>query len=119
MMRSLCTVLFVGAVTFGCAPDRPARTVELTSGDTLGAFPEHDARTAIAAASHGLHSCKTPDGPMEMDAILRFEPSGKVGAVEIAPFDPDVAPCVKHRLTQIEVRPFAGDATTLRARVKL
>lgn len=118
MMRSLFPV-FIVIASFACAQERPARTVELTSGETLGAFPEHDARTAIAAASHGLRACKTPDGPMEMDAILRFEPTGKVSAVEIAPFDPDVSPCVKNRLLRIEVRPFEDDAKTVRTRVKL
>jgi hypothetical protein len=118
MIRSLSSVFVAAVLVAACAQERPARTVELTSGEAQS-FPEADARTAIAAATHGLKTCKTPDGPQEMDATLRFEPTGKVSNVELAPFDPDVSPCVKKRLAEVEVRPFQGEAKSLRTRVKL
>lgn len=119
MMRSLAPVFFVAVLVAGCAPERPARTAELTSGDAPRGFSEADAQTAIAAASHGIKSCRTPDGPKELDVQLRFEPSGKVSHVDIAPFDPEVAPCAKERLAKIELQPFDGVARTIRTRVHL
>lgn len=116
---SLVPVLVVLTSLWACSHAEPPAKTTLTSAVPAAAFPEHDARTAIAAAAHGLSSCKMPDGPQEMNVTLQFEPTGHVSDIEIVPFDPDVAPCVKQRLARVEVRPFEGDAQKLVSRVKL
>jgi hypothetical protein len=103
----------------GAKSDEPAKTDEpATRDDELQPFPAADVRTALRAALPGLHSC-SDGGTHSFDTALRFEPSGKVSKVTVTPPDGPVAKCVRHRLSEIAVTPFKGEAVTVRTPVEL
>jgi hypothetical protein len=87
------------------------------AGSSSVAYAE--AQTALRAAEGGLHSCNASAVPTELDVTLRFEPSGRVGNVDVVPNAGRVASCVRSRLAEITLVPFAGEPVTLRKRVTL
>jgi hypothetical protein len=96
---------------------------ELTAAEAPRPSMRHDdfnvdARTALNAASHGLKTCKTTQGPQKLDATLVFHPSGRVTHVDVEPKGPE-AECVRDKLAHIEVLPFGGSPVTMRTIVKL
>ena len=102
----------------GAEAQAPTSRAE-TTGAEAPAFPEHDARTALNAAWPGLKSCRTEAGPTSVDAVVKFEPSGKVGAVEVKPEAEPVATCVRERLAEIAVLPFSGPPVTMSMHVQM
>ncbi|MBX3258119.1 MAG: hypothetical protein KIS78_23395 [Labilithrix sp.] len=82
-------------------------------------FPRDEARTALRAAEGGLHSCNDGAAPRSLDVTLRFEPSGKVSDVDVAPADDRAAACVRARLSDVSVVPYEGEPVTLRVSVTL
>lgn len=101
-----------------------SKTKSEAEGDR--AFPSDDVGTALRAARGGLGSCNDSTSARSFDVALRFEPSGRVGEVDVAPSrdDParstdDVARCVQRRLSEVSVRSFAGAPVTVRMTVDL
>jgi hypothetical protein len=90
-----------------------------TTGAEEPAFPTEDARTALNAASPGLKSCRHDGGPSSLDASVKFEPSGKVGAVDVKPAAEPVASCVRERLAEVCVMPFSGAPVTMSMRIQM
>jgi hypothetical protein len=109
-------------VTVGCHSggdaQSPTSRAETTAADSA-AFSEHDARTALNAASRGLKSCRTDGGPREVEAAVKFEPTGKVSTVDVKPAAEPVAACVREKLAQVAVMPFQGSAVTMSMQVRL
>lgn len=83
------------------------------------AFPREDARTALRAAEAGLRSCTESPVPRTLHVTMRFEPSGRVSRVEVAPADGRAASCVRSRLSEVAVTPFEGQPVTVRLPVTL
>jgi hypothetical protein len=109
---------------------RDGRAASKTKIESEGdrAFPSDDAGTALRVARSGLGSCNDSNAARSFDVALRFEPSGRVGEVDVVPSrdDParstehdDVARCVQRRLSEVSVRSFAGAPVTLRMTVDL
>jgi hypothetical protein len=113
----LALVAFVGCHSGGDA-QAPTSRAETTGADAP-AFPEQDARTALNAASPGLKSCRDDEGPSAFDASVKFEPSGKVGAVDVKPAAEPVATCVRERLAEVAVMPFSGAPVTMSMRIQM
>jgi hypothetical protein len=90
-----------------------AKTGDDAKGDGMQpSFPAADVRTALLAASRGLRSCG--DGRSHSyKASLRFDPSGRVGRVEVVPSDGPTAACVERRLAEVSVTSFTGEAVTV------
>lgn len=123
MSRSRFLVVAVAFSLAAChsgeEPRDPSSHAQTTSADSRAAFPADDARTALNAASHGLKSCRAAEGPAEVDAAVKFEPSGKVTKVDVTPAAEPVASCVKTKLADVSVMPFAGEPVTMSMRVRL
>ena len=98
--------------------DVPSSRAETTSADSR-AFPADDARTALNAASRGLKSCRDEGSPPTIDASVKFEPSGKVSAVDVKPAEEPVASCIRMKLAEVAVMPFDGEPVTMSMRVRL
>lgn len=96
----------------------PSSSAETTSADSR-AFSEHDAKTALNAASRGLRSCREPSGPSALEARLKFEPSGNVSSVDVKPAAEPVATCVRDKLAAVSIMPFEGQPVTMSMRVDL
>ncbi|MBX3209325.1 MAG: hypothetical protein KF764_30105 [Labilithrix sp.] len=98
------------------SPTAPAGSPTAPAG---GAFPQDEARTALRAAEGGLRSCNDGAVPRSLEATIRFEPSGKVSDVDVAPADDRAASCVRSRLRDVSVVPFTGEPVTVRVSVTL
>jgi hypothetical protein len=96
----------------GDTSERRAKTAREAA---LPPFPRDDVRTALRAAEGGLHSCNQTGTPRTFEAALSFDPSGKVGKVQVIPADR----CVEARLREVEVTPFRGQSTTVRVAMKM
>lgn len=118
LLRIAALGLFVVGCHSGGEAQAPTSRAETTAADGR-TFPEHDARTALAAASRGLKSCRGEGGPSALDAAVKFEPSGKVSSVDVKPAAEPVAGCVREKLAQVAVMPFDGQPVTLAMRVQL
>ena len=128
MLRSRLLLLF--AISFastlvGCrsGADAQSPTPVIAAAETTGAdsnaFPEHDARTALNAASRGLKACRAEGRPSAVDAAVKFERTGKVSTVDVKPATEPVASCVRQKLAEVAVMPFEGEPVTLSMRVVL
>src|SRR5688572_21485827 len=104
-------VASVGCHSGGDAQAPTSRTE--TTGADSSAVAEHDARTALNAASHGLKSCRSENGPATVMVTVKFERTGKVSAIDVRPAVEPVATCVRHKLSQMAVLPFEGDPVTM------
>jgi hypothetical protein len=109
----------------GVAP-RGAKTgaeANATPGVAASTIPYEDARTPLRAAAGGLRSWRPrgkPNAPRAFEALLRFEPSGKVSRVDLTPADgAAAAACVRGRLSEIAVTSFTGDPVTVKMPVRL
>ena len=111
------SLLAVGGCHSGAPAESPTSRAETTSAETR-AFPKDDARTALNAAARGLKSCDG-DASTVIDASLEFEPSGKVGSVEVRPAEEPVASCVRTKLAEVAVMPFDGEPVKMTMRVRL
>lgn len=54
-------------------------------GEEDRAFPRDDVRTALRVARGGLGSCNDATEARSFEVSIRFEPSGRVSKVEVAP----------------------------------
>jgi hypothetical protein len=103
----------------------PTSRAETTGAETRGsasdpgAFPEHDARTALNAASRGLKSCRVAGASSSLEAKVLFEPSGKVSAVDVTPTAEPVATCVRRKLVEVAVMPFTGAPVAMTIQVRI
>lgn len=95
-----------------------AETTETTGADAP-AVQEHDARTALNAASPGLKACGRDGAPTAIDAEVRFEPSGNVSTVEVKPAVEPVATCVREKLEEVAILPFRGEPLTVRMHIRI
>jgi len=94
---------------------------ETNTKTTPGAFPRHDAKTALRAAEGGLRSCRLGHDAWEVEVAVRFEPAGSVSNVDLTPMrgskDTELfktfAACVKERLAEVTVASFSGNAVTM------
>lgn len=87
-------------------------------------FSEIDARTALRVAERGLRSCLPAPRSLELVAVVRFEPTGKVEHVEVSSrsgesVEVSVTSCVESRLGEISVPSFRGKPVTLRTSLSL
>jgi hypothetical protein len=57
--------------------------------------------------------------PRPFEATLRFDPSGRVGKVDVSPPDGRVASCIRSRLGEVTLRSFEGDPVTARMAFEL
>lgn len=117
-MSRLRSFLPIVAFLVGCHADRPAETTT-TSGTAAHPFPQDDAKTALVAAAKSAHVCRQAGEPAAFDVNVRFEPSGRVSQVTVAPMDGAEAACVKGKMTDVAVMPFEGAAVTLPVRVTM
>ena len=122
---SLFAILPACASAPASEPPRLAST-ELTAGQPetsdvqrAASFPREDAVTALRAAEGGLRSCNESAAPGVVDVTLRFEPSGKVSHVDVAPAEGIIVACVQERLRQVSVMSFDGEPATFHTTVKL
>jgi hypothetical protein len=92
------------------------------------AFPRDDAKVALRAAEGGLRSCRLGHDAWEVEVMVKFEPtSGNVSNVDVTPMRGSretelfktFESCVKSRLTEVAVTPFAGNAVTMTVPMKL
>ena len=113
----LALFAFVGCHSGGEA-QAPSSVAETTAADAP-ASPEQDARTALNAAAPGLKSCLKGAEPSSVEAAIKFEPSGKVGAVDVKPAVEPVASCVRAKLAEVAVMPFSGAPVTISMRIQL
>lgn len=97
----------------------PSSRAETTAADAPSASPEQDARTALNAAAPGLKSCLKGSEASSIDATIKFEPSGKVGAVDVKPAVEPVASCVRSKLADVAVMPFSGAPVTISMRIQV
>ena len=122
MLRSRLLLLFAIVASVACHSgtdaQSPTSRAETTGADSHG-FHEHDARTALNAASRGLRSCRAEGGPSTVDATVKFEPSGKVSKIDVTPASEPVASCVKTKLAEVSVLPFDGEPITMAMMVRL
>ncbi len=84
-------------------------------------FPRDDAKTALRAAQGGLRSCRAIASDFSpLEATLRFEPSGKVSRVDVAPptANAETASCVRSRLAEISIPKFTGDPVIVKMPVR-
>lgn len=106
----------------GCAsaPAPALAAPEQTVTSSSLALSQVDAKTALSAARPNLRSCRRNHGatPVVFDATLKFEPSGKVSRVLIAPAGP-VADCVRADLTQVEIPSFDGAPVEVEMQITL
>lgn len=116
---------FAALFFVGCHSGEEARTpasqseTTYTTGADARAFPEHDARTALNAASRGLKSCRRAAGPSALEAKVKFEPSGNVSNVDVSPAAEPVATCVRQKLASVSVMPFEGEPVTMAVHVQM
>jgi hypothetical protein len=123
MLRSRLLLRIAALALVGChsgeEAQAPSSRAETTSAATP-AFPEHDARTALNAASPGLKSCRAEGAaPAAIDVAVTFAPSGKVSAVDVKTEDMTVATCVRAKLSEIAVMSFNGAPVTISMRMQL
>jgi hypothetical protein len=126
-LLSFVTFCLLLAACGSASSSRPASSAtELTAARTgqgdvreASTFPRDDAATALRAAEGGLRSCNDSAVPRPFEVTLHFDPSGKVGKVDVVPGEGHVASCVRARLSEVSVVPFKGEPATLRATVSL
>jgi hypothetical protein len=119
-IAALCGLLASVACHSGTETQSPSARAETTGADSdVRAFPKQDARTALNAASRGLKSCRSEGGPGQLEAAVKFEPTGKVSTVDVKPAAEPVAACVREKLAQVAVMPFEGSAVTMSMQVRL
>ncbi len=117
-LASLPGLLLVTAC-HGQAPPAPPRSNLPPASSDAQPFPREDARTALAAAARGLRSCGTEGRSEEVVAALRFEPTGRVGDVDVDASDAETTSCLRTKLAEIAVTPFDGAPVTMEVRVRL
>lgn len=117
-IAALSAVFAVVGCHSGGDAQTPTSRAETTGADS-NAFPEHDARTALNAASRGLKSCRSESGPSTLEASVKFERTGKVTAVDVRPAAEPVAGCVREKLAQVAVMPFDGEPVTMSMLVQM
>jgi hypothetical protein len=120
LLRIAAPLFFIASAACHSGADAQAPTshAETTGADTQ-AFPEHDARTALNAASPGLKACRSAGAPSTLEAAVKFEPSGKVSAVDVKPAAEPVASCIRQKLGEVSVMPFSGAPVTMTLHVQL
>jgi hypothetical protein len=101
------------------APDDAASGARAAKVDAPAptAFPRDDLKTALRAASRSVRACRTDSGPDEIDATMRFEPTGRVASVDLGPAAGVVAACVKKELSELALMRFDGPAVEVKVRV--
>jgi hypothetical protein len=122
LLLRIAAPLALLAFAAGCHSGEDARSpssrAEITGADSR-AFPEHDARTALNAASRGLKSCRKQTGPSTLEATLKFEPTGNVSSVDVKPAVEPVAACVRAKLAEVVVMPFSGAPVTMSVQLRI
>lgn len=117
-IAALSLVALVAGCHSGAQAEAPSSRAETTGAETRG-FPEHDARTALNAASRGLKACRSAGAPSSLEAAVRFEPTGKVSAVDVKPAVEPVATCVRQKLAEVSVMPFSGAPVTMTVQLRM
>jgi hypothetical protein len=91
-------------------------------------FPRDDAKVALRAAEGGLRSCRLGHDAWEVEVTVKFDPSsGNVASSDVTPMRGSretelfktFESCLKTRLSEVSVTPFAGQAATITVPMKL
>lgn len=91
-------------------------------------FPRDDAKVALRAAEGGLRSCRLGHDAWEVEVTVKFDPaSGSVTSSDVIPMRGSretelfktFESCMKSRLAEVSVTPFAGPAMTMTVPMKL